>query len=104
GDEREWKGGSKWFGYLEAWNGGSLNIPTEERRKQVDGVFYTPGFFRMTGYPMFIGRSFLPEEGEVGKERVVILSHRLWNKHFGANREIIGQQIRMNGEPYTVIG
>jgi len=104
GDYLEWKRRSKSFQYLEAWNGGSFNISTAERPEQVDGVFYTPGFFRMTGYPMFIGRSFLPEEGEVGKERVVILSHRLWNKHFGGNREIIGQQIRMNGEPYTVIG
>src|SRR5215470_4454883 len=103
-DYLEWKRRSESFQYLEAWTGGSFNVSTAERPEQVDGVFYTPDFFRMTGYPMFIGRSFLPEEGEVGKERVVILSHRLWNKYFGANREIIGQQIRMNGEPYTVIG
>src|SRR5215813_6931585 len=104
GDYLEWKRRSKSFQYLEAWSGGSFNISTAERPEQVDGVFYTPDFFRMTGYPMFIGRSFLPEASEAGKERVVILSHRLWNQHFGANREIIGQQIRMNGEPYTVIG
>jgi predicted permease len=104
GDFLEWKRRSESFQYLEAWGGGSFNVSTTERPEQVDGVFYTPGFFRMTGYPMFMGRSFLPEEGEVGKERVVILSHQLWNQHFGANRDIIGQQIRMNGEPYTVIG
>ncbi len=104
GDYLEWKRRSKSFQYLEAWSGGSFNVSAAERPEQVDGVFYTPDFFRMTGYPMFIGRSFLPEEGELGKERVVILSHRLWNKHFGADRGIIGQKIRMNGEPYTVIG
>jgi predicted permease len=104
GDFLEWKRRSESFQYLEAWGGGSFNVSTTERPEQVDGVFYTPGFFRMTGYPMFMGRSFLPEEGEVGNERVVILSHQLWNQHFGANRDIIGQQIRMNGEPYTVIG
>jgi predicted permease len=64
----------------------------------------TPDFFRMIGNNMFLGRSFLAEEGQVGKDHVVILSHRLWSQRFGANREIIGQQIRMNGEPYTVIG
>jgi len=104
GDYLEWKRRNKSFQYLEAWHGGSFNISTAERPEQVDGVFYTPDFFRMTGYPMFVGRSFLPEEGEVGEERVVILSHRLWSQRFGANREIVGQQIRMNGEPYTVIG
>src|SRR5262245_14174107 len=104
GDYREWKQRSKSFQYLEAWAGGSFNVATAERPEQVAGVFYTPDFFRMTGYPMFLGRSFVPEEGELGKERVVILSHRFWSKYFGANRELIGQQIRMNGEPYTVIG
>jgi putative ABC transport system permease protein len=104
GDYLEWKRRSKSFQYLEAWNGGSFNISTAERPEQVDGVYYTPDFFRMTGYPMFMGRSFLPEEGEVGKDHVVILCHRLWSRQFGANREIIGQQIQMNGEPYTVIG
>ena len=103
-DYLEWKRRSESFQYIEAWTGGSFNVSTAERPEQVDGVYYTPGFFRMTGYPMFIGRSFLPEEGEVGKERVVILCHRFWNRYFNANRGIIGQQIRMNGEPYTVIG
>src|SRR5262245_14762873 len=103
-DYLEWKRRSESFQYLEAWTGGSYNVSTAERPEQVTGVIYTPGFFRMTGYPMFIGRSFLPEEGEIGKERVVILSHRFWQKNFAANREIVGQQIRMNGEPYTVIG
>jgi putative ABC transport system permease protein len=40
----------------------------------------------------------------VGKDRVVIMTHRMWSQHFGADLEIIGKQIRMNGEPYTVIG
>ena len=104
GDFLEWKRRNQSFQYLEAWTGGLFNVATPERPQQVAGVFYTPGFFRMTGYPMLLGRSFAPEEGEVGKERVVILSHRFWQKHFGGNHELIGQQIRMNGEPYTVIG
>ncbi|HKQ76249.1 MAG TPA: ABC transporter permease [Blastocatellia bacterium] len=104
GDYLEWKRRNTSFQYIEAWAGGSFNVATQERPEQVDGSVMTPGFFRMTGTRMFLGRDFLPEEGEVGKERVVILSHRLWNKHFGANREIIGQQVRMNGEPYTVVG
>jgi putative ABC transport system permease protein len=104
GDYLEWKRRNKSFQYLEAWNGGSFNISSAERPEQVDGAFYTPGFFRMTGTRMFMGRDFLLEESEIGKEHVVILSHRVWQQHYGANREIIGQKIRINGEPYTVIG
>ncbi len=104
GDYLEWKRRSASFQYLQAWNDGSFNVATAERPEQVAGSIMTPDFFRMTGTRMFLGRDFLPEEGESGKERVVILSHRLWNKHFGANREIIGQQVRLNGDPYTVVG
>jgi predicted permease len=104
GDYLEWKRRSKSFQYLEAWNGGSFNVATAERPEQVDGSIMTPDFDRMFGGPMFMGRNFLPEEGEVGKDHVVILNHRLWNQSFGADREILGKQIRINGEPYTVIG
>src|SRR5262245_5218280 len=55
-DYLEWKRRSESFQYLEAWTGGSFNVSTAERPEQVAGVYYTPGFFRMTGYPMFIGQ------------------------------------------------
>ena len=55
------------------------------------------------GDRLFLGRDFVPEEGEVGKDHVVILTHRLW-LHLGADRGIIGKQIKMGGEPYTVVG
>jgi putative ABC transport system permease protein len=58
----------------------------------------------MEGLPMMLGREFLPEEGQPGKNHVVILSNRLWRQHFGADQGIIGKDIRMNGEPYTVVG
>src|SRR5262245_26981650 len=104
GDFFEWKRRSKTFQYIEAWSGGAFNVATADRPEQVDGSVVTPDFYQMVGVRMFLGRGFLPEEGQTGKDRVVILSHRLWNQHFGADRAIIGKQIRMNGEPYTVVG
>ena len=53
---------------------------------------------------MFLGRDFLPEEGEPGRDHVVILSNRMWSRHFASDRNIIGKDIRMNGEAYTVVG
>ena len=104
GDYLEWKRRSTSFQYLEAWSGATFNVATAERPEQIQAALMTPGFFRMTGTPMWLGRDFLPEEGEVGKDHVVIMTHRMWSQYFGADQEIIGQQIRMNGEPYTVIG
>jgi predicted permease len=57
----------------------------------------------MTGNSFFLGRDFLTEEGELGKEHVVVLTHKLW-EHLGSDRNIIGKPIKMNSEPYTVVG
>ncbi len=104
GDYMEWKRRSTSFQDLNAWSGGSYNVATPERPEQIDGSPRTPGFFKMEGLPMFLGRDFLPEEGEPGRDHVVILSNRMWSRHFAADRDIIGKNIRMNGEPYTVVG
>ncbi|HKF58048.1 MAG TPA: ABC transporter permease, partial [Blastocatellia bacterium] len=104
GDYLEWGRRSTSFQGMEAWTGASFNVATDDRPEQVAASQRTPGFFTMEGLPMLLGRDFLPEEGQVGRDRVVVLSNRLWSQHFGADREIIGKDIRMNGEPYTVVG
>src|SRR6267154_636316 len=103
GDFLDWKRQSNVFQDLNAWSGGSFNLSTSERPEEVPGHITTPGWFKMQGFHFFLGRDFLPEEGEPGKDHVVILEHRLWER-LGANRNIIGQQLRMNGELYTVVG
>ena len=100
----DWKQRSSSFQDVNAWAGASFNVGTSERPEQVAGSQRTPGFFTMEGLPLMLGRDFLPEEGQPGKEHVVILSNRLWSRAFDSNRDIIGKTIRMNGEPYTVVG
>ncbi|HET9714135.1 MAG TPA: ABC transporter permease, partial [Pyrinomonadaceae bacterium] len=92
------------FQAMNAWGGTSFNVATDERPEQVAASRRTPGFFTMEGLPMLLGRDFLPEEGEPGRDREVILSHRFWSKYFNSNRDLVGKDIRMNGEPYTVVG
>src|ERR1051326_338909 len=103
-DFLEWKRRSSSFQSLNAWTGGSFNVGGGERPEQVAGSLRTPGFFTMEGLPFMMGRDFLPEEGEPGRDHVVILSNRLWARDFAANRNIVGKDIRLNGEPYTVVG
>ena len=104
GDYFDWKRRSTSFQDLNAWSGGSYNVATPERPEQIDGSPRTPGFFKMEGLPMLLGRDFLPEEGQPGRDHVVILSNRMWTKHFARDPQIIGKDIRMNGDPYTVVG
>lgn len=104
GDYLEWKRRNTSFQDINAWGGGSYNVATAERPEQIDGSPRTPGFFKMEGMPMFLGRDFLPEEGTPGNNHVVILSNRMWKRHFAADPAIIGKDIRMNGDQYQVVG
>jgi putative ABC transport system permease protein len=104
GDFFDWQKRSSSFSAMNAWSGASFNISGGDRPELVPGSRRTPGFFTMEGLPLFLGRDFTPEEAEPGKDRVVILSHRLWLRQYGGNRDLVGKPIRMNGEPYTVVG
>ena len=100
----DWKQRSSSFQDLNAWAGASFNVGTSERPEQVAGSQRTPGFFAMEGLPLMLGRDFLPEYGQPGRDHVVILSNRLWSRAFDSNRDIVGKPVRMNSEPYTVVG
>src|SRR5215831_12138275 len=86
GDYLDWGRRSTSFQALGAWTGASFNVATDDRPEQVAASQRTPGFFTMEGLPMLLGRDFLPEEGQVGRDHVVVLSNRLWSQHFGGDR------------------
>jgi len=104
GDFLDWKAQSTSFQSMCAWTGGSYALANSDHPELIQTRLTTPGFNDMVGTPFFLGRDFLPEEGQVGREHVVIMTHRLWMERFGSDRDIIGKPIRLNGEPYIVVG
>jgi putative ABC transport system permease protein len=70
----------------------------------LQGIRVSPAYFNVNGVKPALGRTFLPEEDQYGKDRVVVLSNALWVSQFGADRGIIGRIIRLNNDPFTVIG
>ena len=64
----------------------------------------TANFFSLLGVQPQLGRDFRAGEDTTGRDRVVILSQRTWQKRFGGAPEVIGRTIRVDGEPHTVIG
>jgi putative ABC transport system permease protein len=103
GDYLDWKRQSTVFQDLNAWSGTDFNIATKDQPEDVQATLATPGMLSMEQVPMFLGRTFLPEEGQEGRDHVVILTHKLWLK-LGADRHIIGTTMRLNNAPYTVVG
>ena len=104
GNFLEWRRESTAFQDLCAWTGASINLASGNRPEQVQAQAGTPGFLSMIGYRFLLGRDFLPEEGQVGRDHEAILTSKFWQSHFGGDRNIVGRQVMMNGEPYTIVG
>jgi predicted permease len=64
----------------------------------------TASLFRVLGVQPLFGRLFNEDEGGINQPGVVILSHRLWQERFGGRTEIVGQVLRLDDRPYTVVG
>jgi putative ABC transport system permease protein len=104
GDFLDWRQQNTVFQNLVAWDEWTFNLSVDGRPQAVQARVMTPGFFAMQGIPFSMGRDFLREEGEQGKEHVVIVTNRLWRERFGSDPNILGRQVRMDGTPYTVVG
>ena len=104
GDFLEWKKQATAFQGLNAFSGRGVNLASSERPEQVPATATTPGFLSMMGHRFELGRDFVDEEGTVGREKVIILTHKFWMDRFGGDRGLIGRHIRIDGNPYTVVG
>lgn len=81
----------------------SLSTPGQPAEMAYAGRI-TANLFVLLGLPPQLGRSFLPEEEAPGRDRVVILSQRVWLKRYGGDPGIVGRTIRIDGEPHHVVG
>ena len=64
----------------------------------------TPSFFRLIHVAPALGRTFSEEEGEPANAQRAVLSHALWQAQFGADPQVIGRDIRIDGQPFTIVG
>jgi putative ABC transport system permease protein len=82
-----------------------LHLTSSDRTEDIVGGMSAPGFYAMNlRTKMALGRDFLPEEGEPGKDHVAIITHRLWVERYHSDPQIIGKQIQIEEQPYTVVG
>src|SRR4029077_8831364 len=81
-----------------------LNLTGEGEPEKLLAGAVSANFFQMIGVQPVIGRAFLPSEKTRGRDHVVILSHPVWRRRFGANVGILGKSITLSGELYQVIG
>ena len=98
------RAGATTFRELAAAQYSSFNLTHEGAAERVPGARVTAGFFDVFGVQPALGRPFTAAEDEPGKEQVVVLSHRLWTRRFGADPSLVGRDIRLGGQAYRVLG
>jgi predicted permease len=64
----------------------------------------SPAYFDVLGIPAALGRTLQAGDDVPGRDRVVVISHTLWASQFGSDATLVGHSIRLDGEPYTVVG
>ena len=83
----------------------TVNLATKDGAEDVLGDVVTTNYFAALGAHAAAGRVFSPDESDQpGASPVAVLSHRYWTRRFGASREIVGQTVRVNRYPVTVVG
>ena len=91
--------GMYWF-----FGGAGVDLTGDGAPQRLEAAFVSDGFFETLRTPALIGRTFRPEENVHGNDRLVVLSHGFWQRRFGSDRGIVGRQVTLDGDPYTVIG
>jgi putative ABC transport system permease protein len=100
----DWRKRQSAFEQLAAYEFATFNFTGSGEPERVAALSVTANLFPALGVLPTQGRNFLPEEEQSGRNRVVILSDDLWQRRFGADTQLIGRQIQLNGESYTVVG
>jgi putative ABC transport system permease protein len=101
----DWRARSRSFSGFAGFHKHILTLTSPGEPAQIIGAGVTSNFFPLLGVRPLLGRTFHAVETPTSEEqRVVVLSHRLWQNRYGSDPKILGKPITVNGEPYTVIG
>ena len=88
-------------GYL---NGSTVNVTYKNNPQRYTGGYVTEDFFKIIGVSPVLGRDFTAADNKPGAEKVTILGDEIWRRDFGADPNIVGQSVRINGKAATIIG
>ncbi|MBD0372275.1 MAG: ABC transporter permease [Pyrinomonadaceae bacterium] len=103
-DFYDWQSRNNVFDGLAAYDGWSPSLTRQGEPERLIAARVSANFFNVLRVSPQLGRAFLPQEEKRGNHLVAILSHNLWQRRFGADREIVGKTITLNGDSYQVVG
>ena len=104
-DFESMRDGQQSFIGITAANIAPMSLTGKGKPERVWGMVASANYFDLLGVRPILGRGFLPEEDtKPGGAPVAVISYRLWQTHFGANPDVVGQTLEINQHPYTIVG
>jgi predicted permease len=100
----DWKSQSTTFENIAAYGSTALNITGGSDPERLRGLQVSANYLDVFRIKPILGRGFLPEEDQAGKDKVVLIASGLWRRRFGQDPNIIGRQVRLGGENRIVVG
>ncbi len=100
----DWKKQNTSFEEMAAFGASTLTLTGVGEPEQLLGTRVSAGYFSVVGVEPMLGRAFLPEEYEPGKDQAVILGQSFWQRRFAGNPDIINRAITLDGHSYTIVG
>ncbi len=100
----DWKSQNQVFEEMAALDQRSFNLTGDGEPEKIEANGVTANFFGLLGIKPILGRVILPEEDKPEANKVVMLSYSLWQQRYGGDRGVVGRELLLNGEKYTVVG
>src|SRR5262249_35816034 len=100
----DWRKEAHSFDQLAAYAWDEINLTGDREPQKVQDFRVSANFFPAIGVQPLLGRTFLLEEEEPGKDQEIILGHALWEQRYASDPNIVGKNIKVDGKSFTVVG
>jgi putative ABC transport system permease protein len=104
-DFLDWKNQNHVFEYMTAMDvNGGATLTGKGEPEMLPGALVSTDFFKLFDEKLELGRGFVEGEDQPGHNHVAVLSYNLWKNRFGSSPNVIGNNLTLDGESYTIVG
>jgi putative ABC transport system permease protein len=101
----DWRSTATSFDGMSVYHRRTFNVATGGAEpERLPGTVVSTSFFDVLGVRPLAGRGFTGADSEPGHTTRAVIAYRLWQRHFAGDPEVIGREVRLNGEPHTIVG
>jgi putative ABC transport system permease protein len=100
----DWQKQNSVFSEMALYSGGGYEITGQGKAEMIKAGRVTAGFFPVLGVQPILGRVFLAEEDQPGRNKELILGYKTWQARYAADPNVVGRTVTLDGSPYVIVG